>query len=196
MSFFVAGVYRGVWRFVTVSDLMTYVRGVAAGSVTSVLALVYLYRFHGYSRMVFVISGMLLLLLVSASRLSFRLLRDLGSGQRPGATRAIIYGAGDAGMLLLRALRTSASYDWHPLGFVDDDRTKWGRKLAGLPVHGGLEWLEALVEHEQIDVVVVSTAHLAPERMERLQRSCEARGTSLLRFQFRLDPVTAKPAGG
>src|SRR5260370_4447075 len=52
-AFLVMGVYRGLWRYVGVNDLWVYGKGVALGSVLSVLAFVVLYRFDGFSRTVF-----------------------------------------------------------------------------------------------------------------------------------------------
>jgi UDP-GlcNAc:undecaprenyl-phosphate GlcNAc-1-phosphate transferase len=76
-AFLVAGVYRGVWRYTSVSDLITIVKGVALGSTLSVMAILLVYRFFGFSRTVFVIDAILLLIAVAGSRLGFRLIRQM-----------------------------------------------------------------------------------------------------------------------
>ncbi len=76
-GFFVAGVYRGVWRYITITDLFVYLRGVLIGGAGIVLMVVYVYRFQHYSRSVFMINAMLVGLLVVGSRLSFRWVADL-----------------------------------------------------------------------------------------------------------------------
>src|SRR5262249_11219477 len=58
------GVYRGMWRYVGVHDLYVYARAVALSSIASVLLLLFLYRFEGFSRVVFILDAVLLLLLL------------------------------------------------------------------------------------------------------------------------------------
>ena len=85
-SFLVMGVYRGLWRYTSIGDLLTFIKGVLLGSVLSILAVLLVYRFVNFSRTVFVLDGILLLFLVVGSRLAFRLIRQLlptavGGGQ-------------------------------------------------------------------------------------------------------------------
>jgi UDP-GlcNAc:undecaprenyl-phosphate/decaprenyl-phosphate GlcNAc-1-phosphate transferase len=189
MSFFVAGVYRSVWQYVSIGDMMTYARGIVLGLASSVVALLFAFRFEGYSRTLFIINGMVLLILMAASRLSFRLLRNLATGARPGALRALIYGAGEGGVMLLRELKANASRPYHALAFLDDDPTKHGKTVDGLYVAGGSSDLEAVADRLEIDVVILSTGKIEPSRLTAVQRQCELRHKALLRFEFRLQPL-------
>jgi UDP-GlcNAc:undecaprenyl-phosphate/decaprenyl-phosphate GlcNAc-1-phosphate transferase len=197
-SFFVAGVYRGVWRYFSGADVLTYVKAVALGSVTSVLALLYLYRFVGYSRSVFLIDAMALLLLLVGSRYSFRLVSDLTARRRPGTYRVIVYGAGEGGALLVGELLRNQRYDYQVLGFIDDDDSKVGKRLAGLQVFGGIERLTKVIAEHAVDLVIISTEKVAPGRIDRLQRICFESGTGILQFDFRLRPLVdaRSPAPG
>jgi UDP-GlcNAc:undecaprenyl-phosphate GlcNAc-1-phosphate transferase len=76
-SFLVTGIYRGLWRYTSMSDLIVFAKGVALSSVTSVLVLLFAFRFEGFSRKVFVIDAVLMLLFLAGSRLAFRLFRQL-----------------------------------------------------------------------------------------------------------------------
>ena len=76
VAFFAVGVYRGVWRYFSVTDTIVMARGVFVGVVTSQLAILYLYRFFSYSRAVFVIDAVLLMGSMTLSRASFRLVGD------------------------------------------------------------------------------------------------------------------------
>src|SRR5687767_14183654 len=71
------GAYRGLWRYTSVGDLITFIKGITLGSALSVLAVLLIYRFVGFSRTVFVIDGALLLLAVVGSRMAFRLIRQV-----------------------------------------------------------------------------------------------------------------------
>ena len=189
LSFFALGVYRGLWRFLTAGDLLTYFKGVTLGTVCSVITLVYLYRFTGYSRSVFIIYAMALLLLLAASRYSFRVIGELAHRRRPGTQRVAIYGAGEGGALLVRELWRNPRYDYRLVGFFDDDLSKAGKRLDGLPVFGGIDRLPAMVVEGAIDLVIVSTRKLDPSRLDELRRLCYESGTGVLQFDFELRPL-------
>jgi FlaA1/EpsC-like NDP-sugar epimerase len=196
ISFFVAGVYRGMWHYFTSADAVTYVKAVGLAVVSSILALLYLYRFTGYSRSVFLIDGMALLLLLMGSRYTFRLVSDLGVRGRPGRYRVLVYGAGEAGALLAREVRHNPRYDYQVIGFVDDDASKAGKRLAGLPVFGGLDDLAAVISREAPDFVVVSTTKIEADRLTGLSRLCYESGTGLLQFEFALKPLAVAATPG
>ena len=194
-SFFVSGVYRGTWRYVGVGDLTTYAKGIGLGVLSSVMMLVYLYRFEGYSRGVFLIDTMLLALLVIGSRVSVRLIGDAAGRHRRTGRRVLIYGAGDGGALVLRELRNNSSHGLEPVGFIDDDRAKHSTRMLRLPVLGGLDQLEQLIEERQPQAVILSTSKLGTQRMAALERVCRERGISLLQSSFRLEPIDTDLTG-
>jgi UDP-GlcNAc:undecaprenyl-phosphate GlcNAc-1-phosphate transferase len=188
--FLVAGVYRGLWRYVGLSDLMAYAKGVGAASVVSIVALVLLFRFQGLSRVVFALDGLLLLLLVCGSRLAFRLPRWLVPAvSHHGRRRALIYGAGDAGELLLRLIRTTPRFGCVPVGFADDDPMKAGRVIHGLRVLGGNGSFGKICRDQQVDVVYISSARLSEERVGELLRECRSAGVELKRMRIVVEPV-------
>ena len=78
----VVGGLRADWRNFGIVDAVVFVKGVGLGSVSSVLIILFAYHFDGYSRSVFVIDGVLLMLFLVGSRASFRLARP---GKIPGA---------------------------------------------------------------------------------------------------------------
>lgn len=187
-SFLLAGVYRGFWRYITVSDLTVYAKALLAGPIMSVLAIVYLYRFEGYSRSVFIINGLLLALLILAMRFSFRMLGEVAWRYQSSGKTTLIYGAGDAGVLLLRELRGRSGYGCRVTGFLDDERAKWGRIVSGVPVLGGASDLAALLRKADARVVILST-ELTPFALQRVASACRESGVELLRFDLRLQPL-------
>jgi UDP-GlcNAc:undecaprenyl-phosphate GlcNAc-1-phosphate transferase len=188
-SFFIVGVYRGLWRYVSAHDFIVYAKGVAMGSVASVLALVYLYRFEGYSRGVFIINAMALGLLVVGSRISFRLVADAADRRLKSRAPVIIYGAGDAGVVTVRELRNNPSYGYRPTGFVDDDPGKARKRVLDVPVLGGGNDLEEILAVWKPQALIVSTAKLTPARLSGVRRACEQAGVPILRLRFGLEPL-------
>jgi UDP-GlcNAc:undecaprenyl-phosphate GlcNAc-1-phosphate transferase len=170
-----------------VADLIRLARGVTAGTGAGVLYLAFATRLEGLSRTVFVLDWILLLLLVGASRVSFRLLGEVLRGPRPGARRVIIYGAGDGGELTLRELRNTPALEREAIGFIDDDRAKVGTRIHGVPVLGDLDELDGVLAARQIDEVLVASQKIPAARVRQLQATCSARGVSVTRAGVRFD---------
>ena len=192
-SFFIAGVYRGVWRYFSASDLSVYVKGIALGSICSVLCLVYLYRFEGYSRGVFIINAMALGLLVVGVRASFRVFADAASRRRGTEHRALIYGAGDGGALVVRELRNNPAYDWQIVGFVDDDARKRGKRILGLAILGGRADLPRIIERTRPTALIVSTRQLSADALSQVQATAEEQHVAVLRLSISIDPLVGPP---
>jgi UDP-GlcNAc:undecaprenyl-phosphate GlcNAc-1-phosphate transferase len=190
-GFFIAGVYRGVWRYITITDLFTYLRGVLIGSAGIVLMVVYVYRFEHYSRSIFIINAMLVGLLIVGSRLSFRWVADLAGRRETVGRRALICGAGDGGALLLRELRNNPQHECVPVGFLDDDPAKRHRSIMGVPVLGSITEVERFIEKHSPDVVIVSTSKLHPTKFATVQFACARSGVDLKQMEFRIVDVTA-----
>lgn len=182
-----SGVYRGVWRYTSIPELLRLLRGVTAGVGAVTLYLLFATGFQGLSRAVFVLDWMLLVLLLSGTRLSFRLLAELLSPARPGFRRVLIYGAGDGGELTLRELRNNAALGRQPVGFLDDDRSKVGRRIHDVPVLGGIDLVEALLVQHEVGEVIVASHKIRPERVRRLEAICAARGVQVRRAFLRIE---------
>jgi UDP-GlcNAc:undecaprenyl-phosphate GlcNAc-1-phosphate transferase len=139
---------------------------------------------------VFVLDGLILMGLVTGSRLTFRMGRKL-LPMPPGrpVRRVLIYGAGDAGEILVRLLRNDRWLGCKPVGFADDDPVKKGKVLHGLRVLGGNGSLSTICRRHRIDVVYISGAHFSDERVEEIGRECQALDIELNRFRVVIEPV-------
>src|ERR1041385_1264132 len=184
------GAYRGLWRYISFDDVVVLVRAVVGASVLAVIVLLFTSRFAGLSRVVFVLDGVFLLIFVLATRTSFRLFRSLLGRGAPGekdGPRVLIFGAGDAGALLLRELRNNENSPRRAVAFFDDDARKSGKVMQGLPVMN--KDLAAVIAAQRIDEVIVSTARLSAARLEEIARVCEARSLAVSRLEIPITPV-------
>src|SRR5256714_44211 len=66
-AFLLFGVYRGIWRYTSIDDLVAFAKAVAAGSIISMLIILFKFRFQGFSRVIFVIDGLMMLMLLAGS---------------------------------------------------------------------------------------------------------------------------------
>jgi UDP-GlcNAc:undecaprenyl-phosphate GlcNAc-1-phosphate transferase len=191
VAFFVVGVYRGVWRFFGLMDAVVMAKGVLAGTIAIVLAVLYLFRFDNYSRGVFIIYAALLMLTHLASRASFRLIAEFVGRRRQGTQRVLIYGAGRGGSLVVRELLDNPENDYRMLGFVDDDGGKRGSRIQGYPVLCDYDGLLSLIEGGAVDRVILSTRKIPLSRVKELESACTERGVALCRLDVRLEHLVA-----
>ena len=188
VALFVFGAYRGAWRYFGLMDGVVFGKAVAAGTLTLIAAIVYLYRFEQYSRGVFVIYAALLMLMLCGSRASFRLIGEFARRRSSGA-RLVIYGAGQGGAPLLGELLSDPSEHYRMIGFIDDDPATHSTRLQGYPVLGGEVVLHELVHRGAVDVVVVASRQVDRARLRELEGLCHACGVRLLRFSFEIETL-------
>lgn len=185
-----SGAYRTTWRHFGLMDAVSFGRGVVIGTVAAELILLYAYRFHAYSRSVFVIYAGLLFLLLVASRGSFRLLGEFARRSQSGGRRFVVYGTGPASLATIRdAFGPDESF--RMVGFIDDDPQQRRTRVGGYPVVGDIATLIALVESKTVDCVVLNTLLIAVDRMALLEAACQQNGVLLLRLDVHLKPVSA-----
>lgn len=189
-AFLWSGTYRGIWRYTSIGDLFGFAKGALAGSIGSVLLILLLFRFQGFSRRVFLVDGILLLVAITASRMAFRLFRQMIPGQRPGAgRRALIYGAGDAGEMLLRELRNNPALEYSPVGFMDDDPLKHGKVIHGLRVFAGNGSLPQVCHEQEVDAVLIACRSISTDRVTEIATHCREMSVDLQRMHLKIEPV-------
>ncbi len=189
-AFLAAGVYRGIWRYTSVGDLITFTKGVIIGSVISVVAVLLLYRFQNFSRAVFVVDGLILLLLLVGSRMAFRLIREfLPHASAADGRRVLIYGAGDGGEMVLRELRNNGKWNYQPVGFADDDPLKKGKVINGLQVYDANGSLPEICRDKSIQEILISSEKISDEALARLRQICRDGDITLKRAQMKIEPL-------
>ncbi|HZI17571.1 MAG TPA: hypothetical protein VEY09_03160 [Pyrinomonadaceae bacterium] len=185
----VLGVYRGLWRYISLDNVIVYGKAVAAGSVASVLALLFAFRFEGFSRAVFVLDAVYFFLMLAGSRAAFRLFRQMLPAPSNGGRRVLIYGAGDGGELLLREMRNNLALQYTPVGFLDDDPFKKGKMIHGLRVLGGNGNLRQICEAQRVEEVLISSTKISEERLREILRDCEDARITLKRMRIEIELV-------
>jgi UDP-GlcNAc:undecaprenyl-phosphate GlcNAc-1-phosphate transferase len=190
-AFLVMGVYRGIWRYTSLDDLIVFAKAVMLSSVLSVLAVLFAFRFEGFSRTIFIIDGVLMFMFLAGSRMAFRLFRQMLPA--PGASegrRVLIYGAGDGGELLLRELQNNRALKYKPVGFVDDDPAKYGKVIHGLKVFGGNGDLSAICRQHEVDEVLISSSNMTEDRILEILGICQTHEIAVKRMRMTIEDVT------
>jgi len=186
--FFIFGIYRALWLYTGLEDLVRIAKGVVCATLLSMAGLIFIYRFAGYSRIVFIVYGVLLFLGMAGSRLSFRLFGLMVARTRKEKIPVLVYGAGDGGEVVVRECRKNSHVDYRPIGFLDDDPRKEGRTVAGLRIYGGAEKLPEILRREKVEGCIISSPKImANGHAEQLRFVCQEQGLWIK--QLRLDFV-------
>ena len=172
------GVHRRIWRFATAADVRP-IFGATATATTIALGSDVLSNSGGQRLLplgVILLGGFFSACGMVLIRYSPRLLRGLSpTGRIVGeGTRAIIYGAGDAGQhLALRLLTNQSGEVYDLIGFVDDDVRKRGQRIHGLPVLGGQEDLAHIVDRRRIDLIIIAINNVRGQDLRQILTTAE-----------------------
>jgi UDP-GlcNAc:undecaprenyl-phosphate/decaprenyl-phosphate GlcNAc-1-phosphate transferase len=189
-SFLVAGVYRGLWRYTSIGDSVIFGKGVILGSISSIIAILFFYRFKDFSRAVFVVDAILLFIGLSVSRMAFRLFRQLlPMPQNTEGRKVLIYGAGDGGELVLRELKNNPDWNYSPVGFVDDDEKKTNSVIHGLKVFGGNGSLSTICKENEVQEILLTIRQMSPEKLREVKDICDDSDILLKRAWLKIESI-------
>jgi UDP-GlcNAc:undecaprenyl-phosphate GlcNAc-1-phosphate transferase len=191
VAHFGSGLYRRSWLTFGLSDLVATVRAIAVGTTGVVLAATYLYRFERFSRGVFIIDAVLLLVAVTGSRLSFRLIAHAAVLQNSRATRVLICGAGERGQLLAREMLANTAWRMKPVGFIVGAESLT-RSIMGIRVVGAVDRLDETIGRLRVAEVILSGDPLEPHRIEAVRRICRQRDIAIRELLFEIRPPIAR----
>lgn len=173
------GLYRGVWRFASVPDLIRIGKSILVG-ITLIAVALHLYsRLEHVPRSVLPVYVMLLLLLLAGPRLIYRMWKDEGMHLATGQ-RALVVGAGRAAELLVRDLLRVRDARFTPVALVDDKPEKKGSEIHGVRVRGQCRQIPELIERLGIEAILIAVPSATDREMRRIVEICEGTGIPFL----------------
>ena len=189
----IGGVYDMIWRYAGAAEIMrlVLVYALAAGVTLLLNRIVPWY----VSRPVLVMTGMCMMLLVSAARFAYKLLREFFRARNSGenSDRILIVGAGEGGVYAARICQQNREKFGQPVAFADDDPLKRKMRIAGIPVCGTIDEVPEIVKSREIDEIIVAVPGTKGERLAEIVSICK--GTRC-RTRILSDPgELERPAG-
>ena len=172
--FFAFGLYRGLWRFASLSDLQHLVAAVLTGALLTTAAVVFL-GLGPIPRSVLVLHPLLLALAMGGSRFAYRGWKEhrLYGPTKMRGQPVLVLGAGEAADSLLREMNRSGL--WYAVALVDDNPSKVGRRLRGLPVFGPLARVGEVAEKYGVKhVIMAMPGAKSSERRSAAEHAAEA----------------------
>ena len=173
--FRIFGVFRGVWRFTSLPDLIRIIKAVVAGTLLLTLLSFLLFRLAEVPRSVPFFYFLLLIGLMAGIRLAYRWLKEKSLAPILGK-RVLLVGAGEAGELLARDLLRNPDSGYMPVAFVDDRARRHGKEVRGVPVVGAIEDIPGLVDKLEIDLILLALPSASTRQKRRAVNYCEQSG--------------------
>lgn len=175
--FAMMGLYRGMWRFVGMRDLILLVNAITISSLAIVVALFFLFRLEYHPRSVFFIDWFVILVLVGGSRFAYRYYRDHLSKKAIHAsgtgTNVLIVGAGRTGDLILREILGNYQLNYHVVGFVDDNRKKRNLTIHGYLVLGNTRDIPRIVAKHDVKEIFLAIPTAPTKSKRRIMHICK-----------------------
>ena len=157
-AFRVFSLYRGIYYFSSFADLLNITKAVVVAGVSTAVAILFI-RQGQFPRSILLLHPILTFLGVGGVRFSIRLVKNYLNMPRSDAgkyRRVLLIGAGDLGESLFRQMLKTKEPRYKVIGFIDDDRGMWDRRIHGLPVFGGIKVLGGVLERHHVDEIVIA----------------------------------------
>jgi FlaA1/EpsC-like NDP-sugar epimerase len=177
------GLLHGWWRYTGLSDALDVVKCVFAGSVVFILLMRYLWHVLAFPRAVYVLEPSITAGILIGVRAFSRILAESVRQDITSSVRVLLIGAGIGAQTVVREIKRPES-GYSPLGYVDDDRSKLGLKIEGIPVVGTTDQVPELVSSYAIDEVLIAVPSASSKQMQRFAAVCER-----ARVKFRTVPA-------
>jgi UDP-GlcNAc:undecaprenyl-phosphate GlcNAc-1-phosphate transferase len=190
--FYMTGLYKGSWKYSSITDIIRIVKTLIISSTIPILVLGFIFGLEAFGGAIFfIIDFYIMLSLVIGYRISYRIFESFYNGNSVDKRRkTLIYGAGRKGSMLLKELRQSGIYFSRPVGFIDDDRNKKGRVMNSYPILGTLEDLNHVVKGAEISEIIISTGKLREDRMKELTGFCKRNGIAIKKFELSFSEIS------
>lgn len=169
--FYIFGLYRSLWEYASLEELMQIAAATTTASVLRYIA--ELVTGNAFPISIYIASWAFICMLIGGVRISYRCLRRLRTRMernRCKTSRVMIIGAGSAGSMLIKELKNHTDMNMVPVVMVDDDKSKHGTIINGVPVVSGREKIKELAKQYKIDEIIVAIPSASKKEIAELLR--------------------------
>ncbi|MGH7793437.1 MAG: polysaccharide biosynthesis protein [Candidatus Binatia bacterium] len=164
--------YEGLWRYTGIWDLRNIIAGVITSTLIFYSLVHWAFGLQTYPRSMFIIDSLVLVFFMGGIRLARRLFQAWPSMNYE--KRALIYGAGDAGEIIVREIKSHPTeHDYRAIGFIDDEPSKVGQRIHGVPVLGVREDLPRIIAEKKPTEILLALPQAEPFLMREIVRILE-----------------------
>jgi UDP-GlcNAc:undecaprenyl-phosphate GlcNAc-1-phosphate transferase len=188
-AFYLSGLYKGAWRYTSVSEIITMLKAVMLGCLASAVFLWAVPAYGIISVAVLIIDFNLLFFFVTGARSSFRILEHFHISSNGHGRKVLIFGVDKSSIQALNEFINNPRLNLSPVGFIDEDEKNKGKQISGYPILGSLDSLGSILENNSISEIVVTSGNIPEGKLERLSQICSDHHISLRRCQMRLEEI-------
>jgi len=175
------GLYSGLWRYASVDDIWRILKANVLATFCSILAVAFLlgrqdgvFTFSGFPRSIFVLDSILSLCFIAGIRFTSRLVREkFRPEHRTKRKKALIVGAGEAGVMVLKESRTNPRTNLEIVGFIDDDRRKKNLRIQGVSILGESREIPSIVEEYGVEEIIIAVPSAKGEEIRGIIAHCK-----------------------
>ena len=169
-SFLIVGSYKGIIRHTGTKDAFNVFIGVSIFSITIAVLVVFNQLFEisnvfTIPKSIIIIHYLVSIIVLIISRFIFKAFYEVISTEIKYITNALIYGAGDSGIITYNALNREKKYSYDIIGFIDDDLNKINKKIDRIRIYSQEKIDEDFVKKNNIDEVIITIQNLKPDRL-------------------------------
>jgi FlaA1/EpsC-like NDP-sugar epimerase len=171
VAYLIFGLYRGVWRFASLPDLLRIIKAVLLGVFLISMLLFLSASLASIPRSVLPLYALLLISFLGGPRFFYRLSKY---GREKEGLRVLIVGAGQAGESIARDLnRQEGKQKYQPICFVDDRKSKNGQEIQGIRVIGKTKDIPMLAKRHAIEMIIIAMPSANSKEMRRIVKYCK-----------------------
>jgi len=169
------GLLHGWWRYTDIDDVVCIVKAIASGSVVFIVCMRFAMGIVAFPRTIYVLEPLLSVLFLAGIRVCSRILAETIRKSANPLTEVILIGAGSVAQIIIREMSREGS-GYRVIACVDDDRSKTGIKIHGVPVVGTVDELPEFAARHGIHEVLIAVRAATGKQMQRFVEICGEAG--------------------
>ena len=171
---YLCNLYRSLWEYASIEELFSVVLSSTMGML--LICVTFLFLQVNLPKSFYLLTSILNMTLVGGSRLSYRVLRRLKMMDTTAGgeyKRVLIIGAGKAGALMIREIKSNPQIKKIPVAVVDDDRAKLKKKIHGIPIMGTRMDIRKIAEEKKIDEIIIALPSAKKSEIREIVKLCK-----------------------
>ncbi|MCX5679602.1 MAG: nucleoside-diphosphate sugar epimerase/dehydratase [Candidatus Omnitrophica bacterium] len=166
--------YSGLWRYAGIDDIWRILKANVSATLLFIPAIMFIHTFVGFPRSVFILDFILSFGFVAGIRFTNRLVREkFRPENKTKRKKALIVGAGEAGVIILRESRTNPKANIEVVGFIDDDRRKRNLRIQGVSILGSRSDISYIVEKYGVEEIIIAIPSAKGEEIRNIVKHCK-----------------------
>ncbi len=186
------GLYSGLWKYASIDDLWRIFMAHVLTLLCFIPTIAFIHTFAGFPRSIFALDFILSFFFIAGIRFVSRVVREkFRPEHRTKRKKALIVGAGEAGVMVLRESRINPKTSIEIVGFIDDDRRKRNLRIQGVGILGACSDIPSIVEDYDVEEIIIAIPSAKGEEIRSIISHCK-----IPSVKFRIVPGLQKIISG